>query len=80
MTELQREVEALAEQKRAVGLCKHFGEGAEARIGNSSRAFHADDGNAYRVFQCGRERSASPRQSRGSDEDQRARRVTEPSQ
>ena len=46
--EAQREVVRLAEQHDQIGAAEHLGEGAEPRVVDAARAFHADRGHARR--------------------------------
>ena len=73
LAELQREVEALAEQQHAVGLGQHLGERAEARIGDAARALHADHRHAARRLERRASVAHRPRHAGRADQDQRAR-------
>ena len=77
--ELQREVEALADQQHAIRLRKHLGKGAETRVCHPARAFHAHDWNARGILQCGGEHAPAPREPRRPDEDDGARRIAQAS-
>ncbi len=72
LAELQREVEALAQQQYAVGLRQHLPERAKARIVIAAWAFHADDGNAGARFQLRRAAAPARGEPGGAGEDQRA--------
>jgi hypothetical protein len=53
LAEPEREVERLADEQHAVGLCEDLRKRAEAGVGDTSRALHRDDRDAELVLEAG---------------------------